>query len=124
MYMYMYIHVSYKVYLILSLFLSQTTSYVIRVLTPLFTCRSKCVNIQECPTAGAVVARVTKRPQFDKLAMKRMSTGSLSDNNSLLSDDSMEEGEGEAGEQYLYEASGNIGEIYTVLRTNTSNDVC
>lgn len=80
--------------------------------TPLFTCRSKCVNIQECPTAGAVVARVTKRPQFDKLAMKRMSTGSLNDSsNSLLSDDSLEDSS--EGDQYLYEASGNIGELHT-----------
>ena len=77
--------------------------------TPLFTCHSKAVNIQENPTAAMVIAKLRKRSQINPSAVRRISLASIGDvspNDDLL--DELEEVNLE--EQFLFEVGGNIGE--------------
>ena len=54
-----------------------------------------------------VVAKIFKRAQFDVLAVKRMSSGSILD--STVSENGLEDGAA-MDEQFLHEIGGNIGQ--------------
>ena len=100
---------------------------------PLFTCVCKAVNIHENPTAGSVVAKLRRRSQLNRDAVKRISTPTLPDHKrisaSSLSDhscgssDSLDEvgtdQDIDVTEQFLFEVGGNIGEyficVYSVM---------
>ena len=83
------------------------------------------MNIHENPTAGSVVAKLRRRSQLNRDAVKRISTPTLSDHKrisgSSLSDhscssDSLDEAgtdqEIDFTEQFLFEVGGNIGECF------------
>ena len=106
-------------------FCTQNGPHIIRVKAPLFTCVCKAVNIHENPTAGSVVAKLRRRSQLNRDAVKRISTPTLPDHRrisgSSLSDhscssDSLDEvgtdqlQDIDVTEQFLFEVGGNIGE--------------
>lgn len=87
--------------------------HIIRIKAPLFTRVCMAVNIQDGVTAGDIITKLQKRSRLNRdVVRKRFSNSSLLDSTSSTSSD--EGGESplpiDAGEQFLFEVGGNIGE--------------